>query len=235
MPLSLQKHAAFFAAKKRAAAHVAALAGFVLLTACLLGCAATPAERPADAEALRGVDLQSASAVAPTQRPSPTPEPLIPITQPQLLVYLRRTIHDGSRTSFTRAELSLILYVSLEGAEVTDVSELALLPALETLVLKNTAVSDLSPLGDNAALFGLTVEQNAYSELPSVAPLTGLERLKSLSDLTLINSPVKNRETFLSLPLLKTLTLVDSASEADVAWLKKRLPNATLRTEPPQG
>ncbi len=167
----------------------------------------------------------SAAADTPFAALTPTPEPLIPITQPQLLIYIRRTLHENSRRAFTGSALSLILLVELEGEAVADLSEVALPPALETLVLRGALATDLSPLAGIKTLSDLTLENNPL--LRAEARIE-LGRLTQLTRLTLVHAPVEDCAVFLPLHALETLNLIDSASPEDVAALRKRMPNVTI-------
>lgn len=211
------------------------LFALVLLTLALAVPSACSETSPASAP--RATDASNDDAAAQpapipsdTPAPTPTPEPRIAITNAPLLVYLRRTLHESARNSFTQTELSMILYAGLEGPEVESLNELALLQNLETLTLTRTRVTDVTPLAKNGSLQSLTIE-NDPNAMPD-APLAGLEHLAGLSDLTLIHCPVADRTEFLKMPALKSLTLIDCGTPDDIAFVQSERPDLLIRKEP---
>ncbi len=157
-----------------------------------------------------------------TPHPTCTPEPMIPITQPQVLTFLRRTLHKSSRTGFTKTELGMITYAELSGPALSELPDLALLPNLETLVLKKTSVADFSPLADSARLFSLTLEQQPPMDAAVLLPLQSLTRL------TLSDCPLYNAGALADLPHLEQLILLDSGLDVDTAQLKTLLPKLKI-------
>ena len=220
---------------RRLAAALAVVALWGMLACAFLGCGEGPAggEAPLGPTAVPATETETLSPAAlpsvPAPTSVPTPEPRIPISQPQLLTFLRRTLHESSRTGFTAKELAMITYVELSGPELTEVPDLALLENLETLVLKETAVTDFSPLEGSARLFSLTLETQPPLDATALAPL------KALASLTLLNCPLYNAAALAELPHLKSLTLVDSALDMDTRELKALIPGLKVTIRPTAG
>ena len=99
----------------------------------------------------------------------------------------------------------LILTLSLDGTQVTDLAPLKGLTALQTLFLNGTQVTDLAPLKGLTALQRLDLDGTQVTDL---APLKGLTALKSLY---LQGTPV---------------------TEEEIAALRAALPGTTLIRKP---
>lgn len=141
--------------------------------------------------------------------------------------------------------LATVDYVDLSHSEVTDLSPLADLSKLKTLLLSHTTVKDLSPLTNLAELERLDLSNTQVSNLTPVANLTKLKslsvfqsavrdfaplaNLRDLESMDLGGTAVRDVFPFTRLMKLELLVLDDtSVPEADLATLREALPTCVV-------
>ncbi|MFQ4138751.1 NACHT domain-containing protein [Nodosilinea sp. PGN35] len=118
--------------------------------------------------------------------------------------------------------LSQAHYLSLDQAQVSDLSPLSGLTQLSTLSLAQTQVSDLSPLSGLTQLSTLSLAQTQVSDL---SPLSGLTQLSTLS---LNQTQVSDLSPLSGLTQLSTLSL-DQTQVSDLSPLSGLTKLRTLR------
>lgn len=197
------------------------IAGGLVVAACLLfsvpGCGKAPTS----------TELEGPSS------PSPAAEDPVIISQREIRAQVRRYLH-ASKDSFYKEELACITFLNLTGPEVTDLSDLTLLPALEELTLDQAAVTDYSVLAQLPALEYLSlrnVEGGALSTLPalpglkelsitgtalsSLSFLEGYTGLEALSLTLASGNPVKDALSLGKCTALTSLRLTLSTPQKD--------------------
>ena len=123
-------------------------------------------------------------------------DPPVRFENRHILSNIRRTLHESGKSAFTQTELALIPFVKLKGRSVTDIGELRYLPNLETLSLRRTLVTDLSPLAESGKLRWLALIENDALDYQSLPPLPSLTEL-IVSGETLTREDVEYLETLL--------------------------------------
>jgi hypothetical protein len=114
---------------------------------------------------------------------------------------------DATELALTWSELGKKTWISFQGAELADLSPLALLTGLETLVLSGHPTGDITPLASLTKLRKLYLANN---ELTNLNVLGGL---KALEFLDLRGNPTEDLKFLATLPRLKALEL--SPSQVD--------------------
>jgi len=123
----------------------------------------------------------------------------------------------------TEADYATVTTLALSRSQISDLTPLKDLTALQELFLNLTKVSDLTPIKGLTALQGLNLGGTPVCDLSPIKELTGLQRLgisdTKVSDLT----PIKE------LTGLRWLVLINTkVSDEQVAELKKALPRLAI-------
>ena len=114
--------------------------------------------------------------------------------------------------------------VDLRNTQVSDISPLAELNNLERLYLGITQVSDVSPLAELKSLRELSLSNTQVSDLSPLA------ELKSLNELWLRGTQVSDLSPLAELKNLEELDLSDTqVSDEQVQKLQRALPNCDIR------
>lgn len=133
---------------------------------------------------------------------------LLHVTGVRQLQHLEAWGPDVTSSGYRQlSSLTGLTSLSISGSNVTDdaLRDIGRLTRLETLVLTDTAVKDLSPLGELATLKLLDVSGAPVDDLSPLAKLTNLEHLGLRSTSTTDLTPLSN------LTSLKSLELSDTA------------------------
>ncbi len=116
-----------------------------------------------------------------------------------------------------------VRWVDLRNTQVSELSPLAELKSLEHLWLHNTQVSDLSPLAELKNLETLYLYNTPVSDLSPLAELKSLERLQ------LRNTPVSDLSPLVELKNLVLLSFDNTpVSDEQVQELRQALPNCKI-------
>lgn len=204
-----------------------------LAAACLLlplGCAPSPASIAAAEEThaftetpvLPTPGYSAKFSITPEPTPTPTPPPFVTITQPELLVFIRRTLHESQKRTFSQTELEMITFVELEGRSITDLSELAALPKLDTLVLRRAPKADLRTLAQCEHLNSLTLVETPVKDMES------LILLEQLGELILDHCKMDDICALERMNGLKMLTARESAEPDELKYLAVMMPQTRV-------
>ena len=134
---------------------------------------------------------------------------------PHLRSAVLLALDKPSEGEFTVEELASLRILDAPGTDEDKIEDLTGLEAatrLETLVLTDNAVADLSPLGHIGGLKGLFLERNGFQNLDGLAPLKGL------LDLRLTGNPLGDLSPLADLAALERLWL-DETGILDIAPL----------------
>jgi Leucine-rich repeat (LRR) protein len=145
-----------------------------------------------------------------------TPRPPGPLAEPQkaatdIVGNMPRAVQSAIAASLrkpvdqlTADDLLAVRSIGLNGADVSDVSPLALLPNLQTVSLSNTQISDISPIGN---LWNLRALYLTGTRVGDISPLANLLKLQALElARTQVNdvSPLANLKELRALELSGT-------------------------------
>ncbi len=144
------------------------------------------------------------------------PRPLRRTLSPDLWDELRAIVAEAQGvdpTTLTDEAISKVTELDLSGSDISDVSPLAGLTALQRLDLMFTPVSDVTPLSGLTALQELDLMNTRVSD---VSPLSGLTALQRLD---LVGTPVSDVTPLSGLTALQELGLMNTRV-SDVSPLK---------------
>lgn len=102
----------------------------------------------------------------------------ISIPDPNLRAAIITVLEKAPGAPITAADMATLTRLDAEGADITNLTGLTAATNLDTLVLHDNAISDLSPLEDLIKLQVLNLDRNTISDL---SPLEGLINLIDLN------------------------------------------------------
>ncbi|MEG1524968.1 MAG: hypothetical protein RRZ24_09840 [Clostridia bacterium] len=186
--------------RNRVQVWLAMLLSGMVLAGCA-GAAAGTFNRDTSSDMMAAVTSVPAKTQLVKQTQTFQPEDGIKLTQMPLLAYMRRMLHESTRSIFLQEELDMIPFLVIDGIQLNALDEVVYFSNLESLTLRNTAVIDLTPLTKISGLNTLTLENNHEMDLSTLPKMDGL------TVLTLKNNDLMDAAVLQSVKNLQSLSI----------------------------